>query len=139
MASELLSSVLGGGGSIPKFRATTSGTIPSGTPEGDILTINAANGRLVRLKWLTQQGGLEVNMNIVIDGITVISNRSLTNEIIDAGVSTGYFGIATQEGSTSPIDASGLLTDVTGEQIIIQKMGASTTNTIQFTYEEIEP
>jgi len=139
MADIKLSTVAGSGGGVPKFRSTTSGTIPSGTAAGDILTVNASSGLLVRFKWLVNAAGAESNISIVIDGITVISNRDLTDVSPTASIASGEFGIATQEGTISAINSAGLLTDVTGSQIIIQKSGGVTVNDIQFVYEEIAP
>jgi len=93
MADIKLSTVVGSGGGVPKFRAITSGTIPSGTAAGDILTVNASSGMLVRFKWLVNAAGAEINISIVIDGITVITNRELTDVTPTASIASGEFGI----------------------------------------------
>jgi hypothetical protein len=79
--SELLSSIVGGGGGFVVKSASGALSLPNTQPAGDILVITPPIGQRVKLTTLVKQGLTQAGYTITVGSTVVVNNLTLTDEI----------------------------------------------------------
>lgn len=133
MASVLLSSVIGG--SAWKIQsASLVQTLSSGVT-GDIITLTAPAGQLVKLYQLScKTSGTQTGISVVSDDVTIVDQKELDD--FAPLTASGTFVITRGFGSSSATNASaGILTEVIGKEVVIKKNAGNTGIDIEYAYE----
>lgn len=129
MASELLSSVTGGGGgSVSKF---VSGmlTIGSGV-SGDIITLTPPAGQRVKLTHLSASAP-ESGMTVQINAIDVLTSMQINTA---QGYAVGSYTLGVVAGTSTLPSVTSPITGNVGEVLVIQKDTGNTGSTIRYMY-----
>ena len=127
------------GGGSPKSESLTIDDIPSGS-NGDILTINVPQGRLVRLTGLlTTTTNVESGVTLTVDGNEYFSGN--LSESTNFQTNSSTFAILNAIGTdVAAVNFAGLASEVTAEtSIVLTKDTGNTTQTIRYAYEVIRP
>lgn len=102
---------------------------------GDIATINAPAGKRVRLVFITTGTTVtQAGISIIRDGVTVIDEKIL-EETVPNGNGDFYITQSAVSSSSGLQQVQGILSPVTGEQIIIRKNAGNTTESIDYNFE----
>lgn len=127
------------GGGSPKSESLTIDDIPSGS-NGDILTVNAPQSKLVRLiGLLTTTTNAESGVTLTVDGNEYFAGDLAESTNFQTNSST--FAVLNAIGTgVSAVNFVGLSSEVTAEtSIVLTKDSGNTTETIRYAYEVIRP
>lgn len=103
---------------------------------GDIIDITAPTGKLIRLYSLVRlgSGGNEAGISVIRDGETIIDQKELSDETVVT--SSSIFAIL-RSGTVSVNNSAGLIREVIGENIKVNKNTGSTGADISWAYEVV--
>jgi hypothetical protein len=130
MASELLSSTVGGGGAW-RIESLVETTVAAGVT-GTIFDVTAPAGKLIRLTVLVvNTAATQTGISLIVDAATITGPRILSDNN-----ATGDFAVQANGAAVSNTQSSGaILNTVIGENIQVTKDAGNTAVAIKVAYE----